>query len=425
MSILDEIRQEGGSATPPSNIISSTPNTDGVISPTIQEVQPLDVNKVKPIVLTPEQRADVDKVKNALNFMDAKSVQGLDDGINQKLASFNSQMLQRAKMSEVGDMSPLILDVVQHVKKMDPSILKNADGSPKKGIFKLFGKAKSSIETYRAQFETVEKHFDHIVQLLYQDVEKQKQALDNMDQLYAINYQQYCDLKILLVAGREKLEEIHKDVLPKLEAEAVGNSDSYAVQTYQQAVSAAHRLEKKIDDMNLLRLDTLQTATIIQIIEANALSQIESTTQTANGAIQQWKRSVTIALTLRDQKAAAERDAMVRDMNNHMRERTAELLGDVTIKVAENNERSIIDFATLEKVNASLLNTMQRVTEIQANGRQRRAGERSKVENLETQLRQSVLANSQNQRQNHLTHSGSQGVNSSVSTLPSNRLNYK
>ena len=185
MSILDSIRSEGEGFNVPA--VASTIPVDLNINQ-VAEVVP------KQISLTSEQRELVNRAKQSIDFMDARSIQSLDDGINQKLNGFNSDMLSRAKVSEIADMSPLITDVITKAKSMDPSILRNSDGSRKRGLLGLFGKTRDKFEAYRLQFETIEKHFDHIVGLLEQDVVKQKQSLDNMDNLYKINYQQYLDL---------------------------------------------------------------------------------------------------------------------------------------------------------------------------------------------------------------------------------------
>lgn len=430
MSILDKIRSEGeGFETQQAVVTPVAEPVEGEVVDYKPEYKPAELNvqniattTAKSIQLTPQQRDMVNKAKNAIDFMDARTVQGLDDGINQQLNSFNTQMLQRAKVSDVADMSPLILDVVNKAKNMDPSILRNADGSSKGGLLGMFNKGKNTLQNYKMQFETVEKQFDHIVSLLEGDIEKQKQALINMDELYNINYQQYCDLKLLIIAAEEKLEEVHNVILPDLKIKAERDPDSYATQTYQQAVSGAHRLEKKLSDMHLLRLDCIQTAQIIHIIESNSLAQIDSTKQTINGAVQQWKRGVVIALTLRDQEAAAKRDKMVRDANNAMRVQNAKLLGEVSIKVAENNERGVIDYDTLEKVHVSLMGTMEAISKIQSDGRQRRFEERGKVVELENKMRQAVIANGNDQQKNMLAYTNSASQKAISSEIPKDRL---
>lgn len=389
MSIIDKIRSdvEGELQVEDTNTSSKE----------LAEFKPvdIDVNQVKNIKpkiinLNSEDRKLVNKIKDNIDLFNPQAIQSLDDGINNNLNKFNTTMLEKAKVSDLHDCSPLIVEVVNKAKNFNPNELNETN----KGLLsRIFKKPKNAIANYKMKFETVQKQFDEILLKLQEDIKKQKQSILDMEQLYQINIEQYNDLKLLIVATEEKIQDLEKNFLPELEKKAKENTDDFSIQKYQNAISGLHILKKKLSDMNLLRMDCIQTAQIVYIIQSNSYSQIESTNQTINGAIQQWKRGVTIALTLRDQKLAADRDKLVRDANNEIRKRTAEMLEQTSVIVTQNAERGSIDYETLEDVHKNLLSTMEKVYKIQSDGRLRREDELKKLIIMEDNFKKAIINN--------------------------------
>ena len=78
-------------------------------------------------------------------------------------------------------------------------------------------------------------------------------------------------------------------------------------------------------------------------------------------------------------------------MTNELLEKNAEALKMSTIETAKESERGIVDLETLQKTNQSLIDTLDEVSRIQDEGREKRAAAEVELVKLEQDLKNRLL----------------------------------
>ena len=104
-----------------------------------------------------------------------------------------------------------------------------------------------------------------------------------------------------------------------------------------------------------------------------------------------WKSQMVLALGLANSQAAMEAQRSVTDMTNELLKKNAAMLKQGSIEIAKESERGIIDIVTLQKTNASLIETLTEVVKIQVDGREQRRQAEDKLVQMEGELKTRLL----------------------------------
>jgi uncharacterized protein YaaN involved in tellurite resistance len=100
---------------------------------------------------------------------------------------------------------------------------------------------------------------------------------------------------------------------------------------------------------------------------------------------------MVLALGLQHTQEAVKAQRAVTDMTNELLKKNAEKLKMGTIETAKESERSIIDIQTLVETNQSLIDTMNEVVRIQAEGRQQRIEAEKTLYKIENELKNRLV----------------------------------
>ena len=117
------------------------------------------------------------------------------------------------------------------------------------------------------------------------------------------------------------------------------------------------------------------------MIQNNDLLMSEKIESTLNNTIPLWKSQMVLALGAEHTKQAMEAQRSVTDMTNELLERNAEALKMSTIETAKESERGIVD----------LIDTLDEVSRIQDEGREKRAAAEVELVKLEQDLKNRLL----------------------------------
>lgn len=338
-----------------------------------------------PLKLSPEQLKIADSVAQGINLYQISTIQNIDIGINDGLSEFNSKILSQAKIADLGESGSLIADIKMKAKNCDPYKLMKPGM-----IAKIFGKAQVSLDKLKSRFQTVEDQFNYIANRLKSDNDKLEHDLVNMEKLYVINRSQFSKLEAHIYAAQKVLNETNQNVIPVMEKE-VESGNQLKLQELTRLRDNMKLLDKKISDMIELRLDCIHTAQIIHIMIGNSRMLIETNRNAVYSAIENWKKSVAIALSLDNQKKAAQFQKEFKDFDNQQRIKNAEMLEMGSVQIAEISERGAIDYKTLEIVNDKLISTMDKIEKIHEDARIRRIEENKKIRVLELKLHERVM----------------------------------
>ena len=151
------------------------------------------------------------------------------------------------------------------------------------------------------------------------------------------------------------------------------------------------RFEKKIHDLELTRMISIQTAPQIRLVQNNDTMMVEKIQSTIVNTIPLWKSQMVLALGVEHSTQAAEAQRRVTDVTNELLKKKAEKLKMATTETARQSERGIVDIETLKATNESLIATLDEVMAIQREGREKRQAAEAELRNMEQELKGKLL----------------------------------
>jgi len=212
-----------------------------------------------------------------------------------------------------------------------------------------------------------------------------------LDEMYSINLVYFKELSMYILAGKKKLEEVRKTVLPELVAKANASNLPEDSQAANDMANLCDRFEKKIHDLELTRIISIQMAPQIRLVQNNDTLMAEKIQSTLVNTIPLWKSQMVIALGVAHSQQAMEAQREVTNMTNELLRKNAETLKTATIETAKESERGIVDIETLKHTNQTLISTLDEVVKIQEQGRQKRQEAELEIGRIEGELKKKLL----------------------------------
>ena len=249
-----------------------------------------------------------------------------------------------------------------------------------------------NITQLKAKFEKVEENVAEIVSTLQGH---QKQLISDcrmLDELYAQNEQYYHELTLYIIAGEIKLKRLREEELPPLLAKAQETADPADAQAANDFAQLIDRFEKRIHDLKLTRIVSVQMGPQIRLMQNNDNVLAERIQSTIVNTVPLWKSQMVIAMGMQHAEGALKAQQAVTDMTNELLRSNAERLKMGTIQTAKEAERGVIDLETVRIANTSLIETLAEVQKIQREGAQKRAEASIELGRLEKELRDKVLS---------------------------------
>ncbi len=358
----------------------------------------LEAEKIEKAVatLSPEERREVDEIKEKIDLTDSSVALSYGSAAQKELATFSDTILSGVRAKDSGAVGELLGELVTKVKGFetdeDKSFIKKIPL-----IGSLVGKAENMLENYDKLSTQVEK--------IQSGLEKAKMRMMKdvvmFDGLYEKNLAYFKSLQLYITAGEEKIAEMKDVTLPKLRAQASASGDPMAVQVVSDFEASVDRFEKKVHDLKLSKMIAIQTAPQIRLIQNNDKILIDRVQTAIYNTIPLWKNQMVIALGLARQNQVLGLQRAVSDTTNDLLRKNAAMLKQTTIETAKENERGIVDIATVKKANEDLISTIEETVKIQQEGRARRAAAEKELAQIENRLKETLLAHSgRNQNQN-------------------------
>ena len=151
------------------------------------------------------------------------------------------------------------------------------------------------------------------------------------------------------------------------------------------------RFEKKLHDLELTRMVSVQMSPQIRMIQSNDSVMAEKIRSSIVNTIPLWKSQMTLALTLHHSQQAMEAQRDVNEMTNRLLQANAEKLHQGSVEIAKESERGIVDIETLRQTNKQLIETLDELNKIRAEGKVKRANAEQELGRIEGELRSKLL----------------------------------
>lgn len=349
------------------------------------QVKSSDGASLADIKLSPEELALIDQRASEIDLTDSNVIVEFGSSSQKNIADFSDHALENVKTKDLGEVGGMISTLVTELKGFD------IKGEEKGGFLSFFKKAPATIDRMKANYAKAETNVDKICNQLQAHQNQLSKDIVLLDRMYDANLDYYKELTIYILAGKKRLEEERAGKLVELKAEAERTGSVEDAQRANDYAGLLDRFEKKIFDLELTRSVSIQMAPQIRLIQSSDIVMVEKIQTTLVNTIPLWKNQMVLALGVEDMRQATEATRAVSDMTNELLKKNAETLKQGTISVAEESERSIIEVDTIRETNQKLIETLEEVLRISAEGRQKRADAEASLGQIEDDLRTKLL----------------------------------
>ena len=333
--------------------------------------------------LTAEEQQMVDAFAAKIDVENTAQILQYGAGTQKKMADFSDAALANVRTQDLGEVGDLITSVVGE--------LQGFDSEEEKGFLGFFRKQANKLENMKNKYAKAEVNVEKIGTALQQHQVRLLKDSALLDKMYAQNLAYFKELTMYILAGKKKLQEVRDGKLNELEATAQRTGLAEDAQAARDLSDKCNRFEKKIHDLELTRMISIQTAPQIRMIQNNDNVMVEKIQTTLMNTIPLWKNQMVLALGIAHSTEAAEAQRQVNDVTNALLKQNAEKLHMASVETAKESERGIVDIETLKKTNADLIQTLDDVMKIQADGRVKRQAAEAEMAKMENDLKAKLL----------------------------------
>ncbi|MDR1589605.1 MAG: toxic anion resistance protein [Oscillospiraceae bacterium] len=335
--------------------------------------------------LTEDEQKQVREFAKKIDVTDTNAVLTYGAASQKNIADFSSSTLGSVRSKDMGEVGEMLSSLVVELKGLGET-----EGE-KKGLFGIKKKVQTQIATLKAQYDKAEGNVDKISELLEKHQITLLKDAAMLDKMYELNQSYFKELTMYILAGKERLEECRATTLPELQAKAAKSGlpeDAQAVNDYANMLG---RFEKKLYDLELTRMISIQMAPQIRLIQNNDSLMVEKIQTSIVNTIPLWKSQMVLALGMHHSQQAMQAQRDVTNMTNELLRKNAEKLKIGTVEIAKESERGIVDIETLTSTNQTLIETLEEVRTIQTEGAQKRREAEAELGRIEGELKQKLL----------------------------------
>ncbi len=353
-----------------------------------KEPQPIPEPEPKEVlnesVLTQEERQQVDAFAQQIDLRNSSAILHYGVGTQKKLADFSERALNNVRTKDMGEVGNMIAGLVSELKSFDA-------GEESKGLLGFLKKGENKLTMMKVKYNKVESNVNEIVKVLENHQIQLMKDIDVLDRMYEMNLTYFKELTMYILAGKQKLQEVRTQELPKLQLKAQRSNLPEDAQAARDLADLCERFEKKLYDLELTRTVSIQTAPQIRMVQNSDTLMAEKIQSTIVNTIPLWKSQMVIAIGVEHSAQAARAQREVTDMTNELLKKNADALKIATIESARESERGIVDLETLKHTNETLITTLDEVMKIQSEGREKRRAAEAELTDMEHQLKHKML----------------------------------
>ena len=350
--------------------------------PVKKEAEPVEMDER---LLTEEEKRAVEEFSKKIDIGDSNLVLQYGAAAQKNIASFSENALSSVRTKDLGEIGKSLSELVVELKGF------GQDEEEKKGLFGLFKKGGSKIESLKAQYAKVETNVDRIAHELEQHQVTLLKDVAMFDQMYELNLKYYKELTMYILAGKKRLAAVRSGELEELRKQAEASGAQEDAQRYNDMVQMCERFEKKLHDLELTRMISIQMGPQTRLLQNNDTLMVEKIQSSLVNTIPLWKSQMVLALGMEHSRQATAAQSAVTEMTNDLLKKNAEMLKTGTVATAKEAERSIVDIETLKHTNEQLISTLDEVLSIQRDGAAKRKAAEVELGKIEGQLKQKLL----------------------------------
>ena len=341
--------------------------------------------QVEDTPLSPEERKMVNDFAEKIDITNSQMVLQYGAASQKKLSDFSETALSRVKTKDMGETGELITSLISELQGFD------ATAEQPKGFLGLFKKASNNLEQLKTRYESADKNVERIKAQLEDHQVTLMKDITMLDKMYELNLVYFKELTMYILAGKKKLAEVRANDLKAAQEKAQRTQLPEDAQAARDLADLCDRFEKKLYDLELTRNVSIQMGPQIRLIQSNDTMMAEKIQTTIVNTIPLWKNQMVLALGIAHSQQAMQAERAVTDATNELLKKNAATLKQGTIEIAKESERGIVDIETLQQTNKQLIETLDELNKIRADGKAKRANAEQELGRIEGELRQKML----------------------------------
>ncbi len=378
---------DAAAAAPQAPSLTLEPNADQQQAQAAQQAaqaqREANAVKIDESMLSEAERKMVDDFAQKIDVTDSNLVLQYGAAAQKNIASFSENALSNVRTKDLGQVGDALSQLVGELKTF---------GQPeKKGLAGLFQKKRNELEVMKASYAKAESNVDRIVKVLENHQVTLMKDIAMFDQMYELNTKYYKELTMYIIAGKKRLEYLRANDLVQLREKAAQSGTQEDAQACNDLANLLDRFEKKLHDLELTRMISVQMGPQTRLLQNNDTQMLEKIQSSLVNTIPLWKSQMVLALGLEHGRQATAAQTAVTNMTNDLLRQNADMLKMGTIETAKEAERSVVDIQTLQHTNEQLISTLDEVMKIQTEGAQKRREAEAELGRIEGELKQKLL----------------------------------
>ena len=369
-------------AAPAAPTLTLDPAADEKVIAESKKATPVQVEDTP---LSPEEQKMVNDFAEKIDITNSQMVLQYGAASQKKLSDFSETALSRVKTKDMGETGELITNLISELQDFD------ATTEQPKGIFGFFKKTSNSIEQLKTRYDSADKNVERIKAQLEDHQVTLMKDITMLDKMYELNLVYFKELTMYILAGKKKLAEVRANDLKAAQEKAQRTQLPEDAQAARDLADLCDRFEKKLYDLELTRNVSIQMGPQIRLIQSNDTMMAEKIQTTIVNTIPLWKNQMVLALGIAHSQQAMQAERAVTDATNELLKKNAATLKQGTIEIAKESERGIVDIETLQQTNKQLIETLDELNKIRADGKAKRANAEQELGRIEGELRQKML----------------------------------
>ena len=334
------------------------------------------------ITFSKEEEKMIDDFSKKIDLEDTNIILQYGSGAQKKISNFSEKTLDTVRNKDLGEIGGLLDKLVGDIKSME-----DEETSAPLGLFKI---QVNKLDTMKAKYQSAEKNIDNITKTLENHQITLMKDISMLDQMYELNEDYYKEISMYIEAGNRKLKETYGVDIPALEDKARSSNLPLDAQKVNDVKSQANRFEKKLHDLDLTRMVSIQMAPQIRMVQSSNSIMAEKIQTTIVNTIPLWKNQMVLALGMNHTQQAIKTQQRVTDLTNDLLRKNADILKQNTVETAKATERGIIDLDTIKHTNEALISTIEEVRNIQIEGKKNRDLAKAEIKSLEEELKRNL-----------------------------------
>ena len=334
--------------------------------------------------LSESERKMVEDFSKQIDIANSQLVLEYGSGVQKKMSDFSDSTLNVIRTKDLGEVGDMISNLVVELKGFDAS-------DEDKGILGFFKRGTKKTQLIRANYDKAENNVNSIVKSLEKQQVTLMKDISTLDQMYDLNKNYYKEVSMYILAGKKKLADIKANDLPALSRKAKESGLQEDAQNLNDLNNQIDRFEKKLHDLDLSRMISIQTAPQIRMVQNNNILMVEKIQSTIVNTIPLWKNQMVLALGVSHSSEAIRAQSEVSNITNELLKKNADNLKMASIETAKESERGIVDIDSLKHTNEALISSLDEVMKIQVESRAKRKEAENEILRLENELKDKMI----------------------------------